>query len=326
MTTLRSGTGADLRTSFRSMASEIRFWVVRPGADAERLAAEAQGVVERVAATCTRFDPTSDLMRANDAGSRWTVVARECFDALVAAHDAHLETAGRFDPRVLRALAAYGYAESLPFESGPVSLPAPARAATPGRRLRGRTWRPGFDAERLAVRVGREPVDLGGIGKGLAVRRASDVLRGAGASVLVEAGGDLMAQGGGPDGDGWMVAVENPLGGEEPAAVLRVRDRACATSSTRVRSWAVGGTAVHHLIDPRTRRPADGDLRAVTVVGADPALAEVWSKALFVGGRADIRATADARGLAALWVERSGRIGVSRAMRPHVAWQVSRVS
>jgi thiamine biosynthesis lipoprotein len=324
MTTLRTGPVQDLRTSFRSMASDIRFWVVRPAADAEQRAAEARAVVERVATTCTRFDPTSDLMRANGAGSHWAVVARECFDALVAAHEAHLETAGRFDPRVLRALAAYGYDESLPFESGRVSLPE--RAATPRRRLRGRTWRPGFDAERLAVRVGREPVDLGGIGKGLAVRWASDVLRGAGESVLVEAGGDLMAQGGGPDGDGWMVAVENPLGGEEPAAVLRVRDRACATSSTRVRSWAVGGTEVHHLIDPRTRRPAEADLRAVTVVGADPALAEVWSKALFVGGRSDIRASADERGLAALWVERSGRVGVSRAMRPYVAWQVSRVS
>jgi thiamine biosynthesis lipoprotein len=135
-----------------------------------------------------------------------------------------------------------------------------------------------------------------------------------------------MALGGGPDGDGWMVAVENPLGGDEPAAVLRVRDRACATSSTRVRSWTVDGATVHHLIDPRTRRPAEGDLRSVTVVGPDPALAEVWSKALFVGGRAGIRAAADRRDLAALWVDRTGRVGVSRALRPHVAWQVSRVS
>ena len=158
------------------------------------------------------------------------------------------------------------------------------------------------------------------------MRWASEVLRDAGDAVLVEAGGDLVALGGGPDGDGWMVGVENPFGGEEPAAVLQVRDRACATSSTRVRSWTVGGATVHHLIDPRTGRPADADLRSVTVVGPDPALAEVWSKALFVGGRAGIRAAADDRDLAALWVESTGRVGMSRAMRPHVAWRVSRVS
>jgi thiamine biosynthesis lipoprotein len=254
------------------------------------------------------------------------VVSRECFDALVAAHAAYLETGGLFDPRVLRTLEAYGYDTSLPFESRRLSLPA-APAAAPRRRGFGRrTWRPRFDADRLAVRIGREPVDLGGIGKGLAVRWAADHLRGAGRATLVEAGGDLMALGAGPDGEGWMVAVENPLGDSNPSAVLRVTDRAVATSSTRIRSWTVGDAEVHHLIDPRTGRSADTDLVSVTVVGTDPALSEVWSKALFVTGRAGIRATADDRGLAALWVDRSGRVGTSRAMRPYVDWQVSRVS
>jgi len=81
---------------------------------------------------------------------------------------------------------------------------------------------------------------------------------------------------------------------------------------------------VHHLIDPSTQRSADSGLRSVTVVGQDPAWSEVWSKALFVGGRAAIRATAEEHGLAALWVERSGRVGTSRAMRPHVAWEALR--
>ena len=316
---------ADLRTEFRSMASDIRFWVVRPGTEAADRVEQAREVVERVASTCTRFDPASDLMRANDAGTRWAVVSQECFDALVAAREAHIETSGRFDPRVLRVLTSYGYDTSLPFETRRLALSAPRGGAPRSRGRRGRTWRPRFDADRLAVRVGREPVDLGGIGKGLAVRWASDLLRDAGDAVLVEAGGDLMALGAGPDGDGWSVAVENPLGGTDPAAVLRLVDRACTTSSTRIRSWTVEGTPVHHLIDPATRRSADSDLLSVTVVGHDPAWSEVWSKALFVGGRGAIRATADARGLAALWVDSSGRVGTSRAMRPHVAWEVSHV-
>ncbi len=319
---------ADLRTSFRSMASDITFWVVSPTDDAAAKAAAAREVVERVAASCTRFDASSALMQANAAGRQWHTVPSECFDAISAAYDAHVATGGLFDPRVLRVLSAYGYDTSLPFESRRLHLPENSGESPAGRRrgLRLRTWKPRLDAGRSAVRIGREPIDLGGIGKGLAVRWAADALRGAGESALVEAGGDLMALGGGPEGTGWMVAVENPLGGDEPAAVLRLRDRGCATSSIRVRSWTVGDTEVHHLIDPRTRRPAAADLRSVTVVGADPALAEVWSKSLFVVGRAGIRQAAESRGLAALWVDVDGRVGVSTLMRPHVAWQVSRVS
>ena len=119
MTDMTTRTGEDLRTSFRSMASDVHLWVVHPGPGAEQALLDARAVVERVAASCTRFDPTSDLMRANEAGPRWSVVAPECFDALVAAHDAYVETAGRFDPRVLRVLTSYGYATSLPFGSGP---------------------------------------------------------------------------------------------------------------------------------------------------------------------------------------------------------------
>lgn len=313
----------DLRISFRSMASEIRFWVVTPGPQAEERAAAARAVVERVASTCTRFDPQSALMRANEAGRAWCEVPRECFDALSAAYDAYELTDHLFDPRVLRALTAYGYDRSLPFDARSIEFPE-APVQSPHRRsLRVRTWKPRFDADRLAVRVGAEPIDLGGIGKGLAVRWAAQELAGAGSAALVEAGGDVMALGAGPDGDGWMIAVENPVGGDAPIAVLRLTDRAASTSSTRVRSWTVGDQQVHHIVDPRTGESAEADLRSVTVVGDDTAIAEVWSKSLFIVGRSGIRAAADAHRLAALWVESNGRIGVSKAMRPYVAWQVS---
>ncbi|MFN8157566.1 MAG: FAD:protein FMN transferase [Candidatus Nanopelagicales bacterium] len=313
----------DLRVAFRSMASDVRFWVVAPREGAAAQAEAAREVVEAVARSCTRFDPTSDLMRANDAGRRRTVVAQECFDALRAAYDAYRSTDGLFDPRVLRTLTAYGYDMSLPFSERDIDLPT--AEAAPARRTR-RRWKPSFDEAALSVSVGPEPVDLGGIGKGLAMTWAAQRLRGAGDAVLVEAGGDLMALGGGPDGDGWMVGVENPSGAGDPAAVLRLVDRACATSSIRLRSWTAGGAKVHHLVDPRTGRSAESGLVSVTVVGNDPATCEVWSKSLFVVGREGIRAASDDRGLAALWIDARGYVGVSRAMRPFVDWQVSRVA
>ena len=164
-------------------------------------------------------------------------------------------------------------------------------------------------------------MDLGGIGKGLAVRWAAQALASAGTGHLVDAGGDCVVGGRSPDGERWRVGVEDPAGGSEPVAVLQLRDRACATSSVRVRTWQSAGRAAHHLIDPRTGESAAGGLRSVTVVGDDPARAEVWSKSLLIAGRGDIARLAGDQGLAALWVDDGGRLGRSPLMAPHVLWE-----
>ncbi len=109
----------------------------------------------------------------------------------------------------------------------------------------------------------------------------------------------------------WNVGVEDPvaIGAEEagPIAVVELRVGAIATSSVGIRRWqAPDGAEVHHLIDPVTRTPARTGLIAVTVADADPAWAEVWTKALFLAGREGIRDEARGRGLAAWWIDGDG--------------------
>ena len=305
----------DLEAQFRAMASDIHLRVVGPSADAQVSLARAVDVFHGVERACTRFDPTSPLMLANAEPDRWHVVPQELFDALVAAHRAHERTKGLFDPRVLETLTSLGYDHSLPFRSGDVRTdrrlaPVPTTSAP---------WSPQFRVSDNQVRLGPRPIDLGGIGKGLAVRWAGAELAGQGRAVLVEAGGDCLALGPGPDGDGWLVGVEDPQDRPQPIAVLSLRDKGCATSSIRLRRWRSGGEVVHHLIDPRIGRPGQG-LLAVTVVDDDPAWAEVWSKTLFLTGPEQITTFADSHGLAALWVDDSGRRFVSEAMHPYLRW------
>ena len=321
ITTVDDGGTTMLRAAWRAMACDVRATLVDPGPDAAAALASAAEIVARVESACTRFDPTSPLMRANAAGRHWQQVPPECLDALAAAEAAHRETRGLFDPRVLERLVADGYDRSLPFADGAVEREGSGRDP---RRPR-RRWHPRLDHDRGRVRIGRTPVDLGGIGKGLAVRWAARPLRTSASAVLLEAGGDVLALGRGPEGTGWRLAVENPVGGESPIAVLALRDRAVATSSTRVRRWSVQGRRVHHLIDPRTGQSASGGLLAVTVVDRDPARAEVWSKALFVAGHDRIAALRAERDLAALWIQDDGRVRISRRLQPLVQWQVHRV-
>ncbi len=319
-TTAVDTTAVDARHTFRAMATDVTMWITEPSGDPTGPLGRARDVFARVETACTRFDPDSPLMRANAAPRHWHVVPDELFQAVREADLAYRRTSGRFDPRVLAVLRAWGYDTSLPVAPGPGRV---ARVARPARVPGRRAWRPGLDPARSAVRLGPDPIDLGGIGKGLAVRWAARELIGAGRASLVEAGGDLYATGTGPDGTGWRVAVEDPRGGTDPVAVLTLTDRACATSSVRVRRWRVAGRDVHHLIDPRTGRTAGPGLPAVTVVAADPATAEVWSKSLFVAGRTRIRAEATGRGLAALWVDQAGRLGTSPAMAPYLTWQAT---
>jgi thiamine biosynthesis lipoprotein len=315
-----SGLSADglWHSSFRSMASPVRVQLGPDTADPGRLHARVRALFGAVDRQCTRFDPDSDLMCANAAGDGWWPVGRYCFDALRAARHAHLATDGRFDPRVLRALVGLGYTSTLPFGEIAVDVgPRPETAPVPPG-----PWTPSFDAAGQRVRVGPAPVDLGGIGKGLALRWAADLLRAAGCTTfLIDAGGDCVYSGAGPLGEGWRIGVEDPAGAELPVAVLEADEGACATSSTRLLSWRAGPRTVHHLIDPATGRPGGRGLRSVTVRAADPAGAEVWSKVLFLAGADGVAAAARARGLAALWVEQDGTVGMTSALADSVIWE-----
>lgn len=304
--------------SSRAMASAVNIRVPRAVAEGMRLDAllrRALRVFDDVESACTRFNPSSPLMRTNESPERWHRVPTVLYRALYEAHRAYERTGGVFDPRVIGALVALGYDGSLKFDGPDVRVdPRPVSAP------RHSPWRPRFRAHKCDVWLG-DPVDLGGIGKGLAVRWATEVLTPRVSDFLVEAGGDCYLAGRAPDGDPWRVGVEDPGASASPVAVLSLSDRAVATSSTRLRHWRVGERPAHHLIDPRTGASGGEGLVAVTVVGTDTADAEVASKVLFLAGRDGIADAADAAGVAALWCDADGGLTINGAMRPYVMWE-----
>jgi thiamine biosynthesis lipoprotein len=293
----------------RAMASPLRLITVEAG-DPDGAWAATCAEFRDAEAAMTRFRADSELSRLNArAGDEEPVpVDRRLRRAVIACDRAARVTHGRFDARIVVDL------ERLGDDGVPQRAPRARGSRGTGARLVRALQRPGC----LTI---DDPIDLGGIGKGLALRWARDLLdRQPMAGYLLEAGGDLVARGRAPDGGPWRIAIEDPSGGPDALAVLGVRDLAVATSSVRRRQWAVAGRAVHHLIDPATGEPADGRLRAVTVAGSDPAWAEIWSKALFVGGYRDIGPVARSHGLAAWWVTDDGALEMTPAARPLTQW------
>ncbi len=317
-----STSGATHDFERRAMGSPLRLSVV--GAEPDVAAAAWRLVSDEFEASeqaMSRFRDSSDLTVVNRAAGsgRCVRVDRRLVMALAAADRAGRITDGRFDARVLGDLERLGYAG---VDIGAVDRDGRAAATEPPGSVGG--WLT-VDPRAATVGVVR-PVDLGGIGKGLTLRWAwrlierTGLLSGDGGALL-EAGGDLVAGGPAPQGGPWIIDIEDPAGGSRPVAVVAVPDGALATSSVLVNRWtSVDGRPVHHLVDPRTGEPGGVGLLSVTVAGADPAWAEVWSKSLFLCGADGIAEVARARGLAAWWVHEDGGLEMTAAGRARTMW------
>ncbi|MDE3205608.1 MAG: FAD:protein FMN transferase [Acidobacteriota bacterium] len=334
-----------VRTS-KAMASIITIQVrerpLRPGTtyamDSEAVMDRALGEFHRIEKHCSRFLTTSALSKINRRPDRWHLVPEPLMAVLACAYDAHVQTGGSFDPRVLDRLTALGYDRSFHLIADD---PVAAAADRSGdgvvvdhpSRWRGEAeaddidpdipppWSPRLRRGLRLVHLQGRRIDLGGIGKSVALRRASSVLRRATPDFLIDAGGDLVLSGHPSPGTLWRVGVEAPSGGDEPLAVLELSDTAVATSSVRVRNWVHAGRPVHHLIDPSTGEPGGHGLQALTVVHPDPVEAEVWAKTLFLRGAHGVEELADRHGIAALWVDWRDRLLMTASMGEKVIWK-----
>jgi thiamine biosynthesis lipoprotein len=263
------------------MGTTVRV-LVDPSAElaAHRSAASAiDGTFRREELRFSRFRADSELTRVNASAGR-PIRVSSTFAAVVGlALEAAERTDGAFDPTILGALAALGYDRDFD------EVLAGARGALHPAVRCGR-WdeiEVEDDVVRLPAGVG---LDLGGLVKGWTADIAAAAALEAGPGwVVVSAGGDLRVDGEAP---AIPVAVEDPDDADDELLRLLVRSGGLATSSITKRSW---GPGLHHLIDPRTGRPADTGLVQVTATAATCAEAEVLAKAILLGGPA---AAADA--------------------------------
>jgi hypothetical protein len=102
-------------------------------------------------------------------------------------------------------------------------------------------------------------------------------------SALLDFGGQLLAMGSNRSGAGWKVVVAHPAQRERGVVTLRLRDVSVATSGASERFVEVAGQRFGHILDPRTGTPVPA-WGSVTVVAADPLVADILATAIFVMG------------------------------------------
>lgn len=261
--------------------------------------------LDRVDRACSRFRPDSELVHANARAGDAVHVTALFFDHVRAALAAAEATGGLVSPTLGGALRAAGYDRTFSLVRARGGWSAPAVEPRPD------AWRlVELDERRRELRVpaGAE-LDLGATAKALAAdRAAARIAAETGTGVLVSLGGDLAVAGPAPAG-GWPVRVAEdhaaPL--DAPGPIVGIAAGGLATSSTAVRAWPTDDGLAHHVLDPRTARPAVTPWRTVSVAAASCLEANVLSTAALVVG-ADAPAWLAARGAHARLVAADGDV------------------
>jgi len=215
---------------WRAMASPVQWLIESPTETPwmDPLAHQIRQLFEAVERHLSRFDENSETVRLNRRLGDWVSVSPLLYEALRLSHRAWRITQGLFDPRIITDLERLGYPGA--------AIPAPLPHESEGWLMRC----PLTATVRLLA-----PVDFGGIGKSLAVYRATRLIRQhetfrhqARPPMLLNAGGDLQIIGPAMPPGGWQIGIEHPLTPDQLGAVLNLSSPlAVCTSSIRYRRW-----------------------------------------------------------------------------------------
>ncbi len=271
--------GATVRLSVPAMVSDFEV-ILNPGPAARLEAASAAlELVEKLEDQMSVYRPQSELSLLNRRAADEPVeVEPRLFDLLCRTVDYADATEGGFDPT-----------------SGPLvqlwrQCKLDRRLPTEDELARNLSHigrdQIEFDHDSLTVFFKRKGItfNLNAIGKGYALDRAAELLKGGTSECLMHGGfSSILARGRHAGCDGWPVSIRHPLFPDRQLATVLLKNRGMSTSGSAVQFFRHEGKRYGHIIDPRTGWPVDNML-SVTVLAPDAAQAEALSTGFFVMG------------------------------------------
>jgi thiamine biosynthesis lipoprotein len=233
--------------------------------------------ISRLEAIFSSYRDDSDVSRINAAAGRTLVEIRpETIEVLRKALYMAALSQGAFNP----AIGALGKVWGPSGEKGVVPAEDEIGKLLPlvdyrAIVLKEHDRKAGLEKEGMAI-------NLGGIAKGYIVDKAAVAMRKAGVTrAIIHAGGDMTVfqrDNEKPFTIGLQHPREKKLLGE-----AFVYNGAIATSGDYERFFIKDGVRYHHILDPKTGFPSRGT-QAVTLIAADPTVADALSTAVFVLG------------------------------------------
>lgn len=274
---------------------------VRDAGELAKAEALAREILTDVDETCSRFREDSDLSAVNENPGQWTRAHPVLVAGVRVALDAARLTDGLVTPLLGRPLSYWGYDRDFASLTELADRPLGGASEAPADP---HAWtRVELDQDAVRIPAGTA-LDLGATAKAW----ASDMIAAAwrenlDGGALISLGGDLAIV---ADGQPWPIAVsERPHA--DPDQLVTLDSGGLATSSTTVRRWRRGGAVRHHLIDPRTGRPANGPWRTITATGASAVAANTATTAALILGTEAVP-WLDSHAIDARLVDNAGRV------------------
>ncbi|HET6810839.1 MAG TPA: FAD:protein FMN transferase [Acidimicrobiales bacterium] len=264
----------------RGLGTTAEILTTDPGAAGSAAITLDRGL-EWIDLLASRFRADSELSRLNAARGGTFPVSADLAEALGVALRAARLTEGAVTPTVGAAMVALGYDRD--FAALPSDRPGPLPPMAPVPPWEAVV----LDEPGRTVRVDAGvQLDLGATAKAWAADRiAARAAAAVGCGVLVSLGGDVAMAGDAPLG-GWSIGLADRC--DTPARdtdeVVIVATGGLATSGTASRAWRREGRVIHHLVDPRTGRPAAPCWRTVTVAAGSCVDANIAATAAVVLG------------------------------------------
>lgn len=109
-------------------------------------------------------------------------------------------------------------------------------------------------------------------------------------SGTISLGGNVYVCGSKPNGQPWVVAIQDPRS-DGYAVTVALTDSFAVTSGGYQRYYtAPDGTVYQHILDPKTGYPVESDLLSVSILCDNGTMADAYSTALYVMGSAGAQA------------------------------------
>ncbi|MCJ7592781.1 MAG: FAD:protein FMN transferase [Woeseiaceae bacterium] len=290
-----------------AMGTTFNITLVAPPADTDLdlLKASIYEKLEHIENIASTYRSESELSLFNSSASTdWITVTPELCSMISAAQEVSVATQGAFDITVGPLVNLWGFGPPQQDSELPTNEEIHAAQANVGYAA----LQTDCDKSLMRKATPGTYLDLSGWAKGYAVDEIAVLLNAKHLeNYLVEIGGELRIRGHNAEQGKFSIALEKPLQNNDMTyTVLAISDVAVATSGDYRNFFMHDGHRYSHTIDPRTGRPVDHDLTAVTVVSTSTAFADAMATALLVLGPEDGHALAEKLGIAGYFLVRSG--------------------